>query len=94
LILAERATNAGSAAPSEQRLGRTLAANDFTDSPVNDLNKKERMSARMRERLTAVDALKPKRKRGRPKGSKNNEQPKRKRGRPKGSKNHPGQFTA
>jgi hypothetical protein len=66
----------------EQRLGRTLCASDFTDAAVNcpDGN----VSDRMRVRLAATESLPlgppapEKRKRGRPKGSKN----KRKRGRP------------
>ena len=36
----------------EQRLGRTLAASDFTDAPVNNPSK-ENMSERLRNRLTA-----------------------------------------
>lgn len=54
----------------EQRLGRTLMACDFTDAEVNDVGKGN-ISERMRNRLTAVDATPLKRKRGRPKGSKN-----------------------
>jgi hypothetical protein len=70
----------------EQRLGRTLMAYDFTDAEVNDVGKNN-ISERMRNRLMAVDAAPLRRKRGRPKGSKN--KPKRKRGRPLGSKNKP-----
>jgi hypothetical protein len=47
----------------ETRLGRTLMPSDFTDAPVNNPDKPN-MSARLFDRLT-------KRKRGRPKGSKN-----------------------
>jgi hypothetical protein len=68
----------------EQRLGRTLTASDFTDAPINDPSKGN-ISQRLRARLTATDSTPPRRKRGRPKGSKN----KPKRGRPKGSKNRP-----
>jgi hypothetical protein len=86
----------------EQRIGRTLCAEDFTDAPVNwpggDI------SDRMRARLLATESvrLEPmpvpadggpvvKRGRGRPKGSKNRPKvpEKRKRGRPLGSKNKP-----
>jgi hypothetical protein len=70
----------------EQRLGRTLMACDFADAEVNDPNKNN-ISERMRTRLTAVDPAPLRRKRGRPKGSKN--KPKRKRGRPLGTKNRP-----
>ena len=93
----------------EKRLGRTLCAGDFTDAAVNcpDGN----ISDRMRARLTATESmpLEPmpapvgnvvvpfKRKRGRPKGSKNKSKAadpesapaKRKRGRPLGRKNKP-----
>jgi hypothetical protein len=68
----------------EQRLGHTLTASDFTDVPANDPNK-DGISVRMRGRLATVDSTPPRRKRGRPKGSKN----KPKRGRPRGSKNRP-----
>jgi hypothetical protein len=54
----------------EKRLGRTLMACDFTDTEVNDPNK-HNISERMRNRLTTVDPMPLKRKRGRPKGSKN-----------------------
>jgi hypothetical protein len=74
----------------EKRIGRTLCAGDFTDAPVN-FPYMEGISDRLRARLTATESvpLEPtpvppdnvvvpfKRKRGRPKGSKN----KRKRGR-------------
>jgi hypothetical protein len=77
----------------EQRLGRTLMACDFIDVEVNSPSK-HNISERMRDRLSAVDAAPLRRKRGRPKGSKN--KPKRKRGRPPGSKNKPkaGQLPA
>jgi hypothetical protein len=66
----------------ERRIGRTLVASDFIpDVPANDPNNGNG-SERLRDRLIAADSTPPKRKRGRPKGSKN----KRKRGRrPKGS---------
>lgn len=57
----------------EKRLGRTLCASDFTEAMVNSPDK-EGISDRMRARLTATESLPlgpPKRKRGRPKGSKN-----------------------
>jgi hypothetical protein len=54
----------------EKRLGRTLMACDFDGAPVNDPNK-DGISDRMRDRLAAADSTPPKRKRGRPKGSKN-----------------------
>jgi hypothetical protein len=68
----------------EKRIGRTLCASDFTDAPVN-FPDKEGISDRMWARLTATESvpLEPtpappdnvvvsfKRKRGRPKGSKN-----------------------
>jgi hypothetical protein len=57
----------------EQRLGRTLCVEDFTEAVVNSPDK-ENISERMRQRLTATESLPlnpPKRKRGRPKGSKN-----------------------
>jgi hypothetical protein len=43
----------------EQRIGRTLMANDFTDAPVNDPNdpRRSRMSERMRHRLRAVVSM-------------------------------------
>jgi hypothetical protein len=93
----------------ERRLGRTLCAGDFTDAMVNC--PKEVFSDRLRQRLMATESmpLEPtpvpadnvvvpfKRKRGRPKGSKNKSKAAdpesapggRKRGRPKGSKNKP-----
>jgi hypothetical protein len=80
----------------ERRLGRTLCAGDFTDDMVNDPDRD--ISERMRQRLVATESCRldgpkaadpepvlVKRKRGRPRGSKN----KRKPGRPKGSKNKP-----
>jgi hypothetical protein len=67
----------------EIRLGRTLTAFDFTDAEVNDVGKGN-ISPRLRARLMATEC---RRRRGRPKGSKN--KPKRKCGRPKGSKNSP-----
>src|SRR5262245_7615595 len=71
----------------ERRIGRTLVASDFIpDVPANDPNKGN-VSQRLHNRLTAIDPTPLKRKRGRPKGSKN--KPKRKRGRPLGSKNKP-----
>jgi hypothetical protein len=55
----------------ERRIGRTLVAGDFiSDLAINDPNKRT-MSARLRDRLNAVVSLPLKRKRGRPKGSKN-----------------------
>lgn len=73
----------------EQRIGRTLMAGDFIpDLQVNDPNKGN-ISDRLRARLMATEC---RRRRGRPKGSKNKPKamaPKRKRGRPKGSKNRP-----
>lgn len=54
----------------EQRLGRTLVAGDFNAVPVNDPNKRP-ISPRLRARLTATESVPLKRKRGRPKGSKN-----------------------
>jgi hypothetical protein len=72
----------------EQRLGRTLCANDFVPSAgVNDPAYQKNMSDRLRQRLTATESVPldpPKRKRGRPLGSKD----KRKR-RPWGSKKRP-----
>jgi hypothetical protein len=80
----------------EGRIGRTLCAADFADAVVND--PEGDISDRLRQRLMATESVRLidtapadnvvvpfKRKRGRPKGSKN----KRKRGRPKGSKNKP-----
>jgi hypothetical protein len=59
----------------ERRLGRTLVAGDFIpDVPANDPNKRI-MSERLRERLTTADSTPLKRKRGRPKGSKNKPKP-------------------
>jgi hypothetical protein len=56
----------------ERRLGRTLVAGDFIpDVPANDPNKSN-MSERLRERLMAHDS---RRRRGRPKGSKNKPKP-------------------
>ena len=59
----------------EKRLGRTLCIDDFTDAMVNSPDKASGMSDRMRSRLTAVKSVRLdeplKRKRGRPKGSKN-----------------------
>jgi hypothetical protein len=57
-------SKSGSAAPS--------SPGDFTDAPVNDPHKSI-MSERMRDRLTATGSTPPqmRRKRGRPKGSKN-----------------------
>lgn len=76
----------------EQRLGRTLCADDFVpDAGVNNLDK-ENISDRMRDRLMATDPRSfEKRKRGRPKGSRDKQprKAKRKRGRPRGSKNKP-----
>jgi hypothetical protein len=60
----------------EKRLGRTLTTCDFTDAPINDLNS-ERISDRLLDRLNA----------GRTPPSSAEEPAKRKRGRPKGSKN-------
>jgi hypothetical protein len=57
----------------EKPLGRTLCASDFTDAMVN-FPDKGGVSDRMRQRLTAPESLPlgpPKRKRGRPLGSKN-----------------------
>jgi len=60
----------------EKRIGRTLCADDFTDAAVN-FRDKGGVSDRMRQRLTAAESLPlgppapEKRKRGRPKGSKN-----------------------
>jgi hypothetical protein len=51
----------------EKRLGRTLMACDFITERVNDPNKRN-ISQRMRARLTATEH---RRRRGRPKGSKN-----------------------
>ena len=66
----------------EMRIGRTLTACDFTACESGF------KSERLCNRLTAVvDAAPLRRKRGRPKGSKN--KPKRRRGRPLGSKNKP-----
>src|SRR5262245_61782900 len=71
----------------ERRIGRTLVASDFIpDVPANDPSK-DNISDRMRTRLRFTTSLALKRKRGRPKGSKN--RPKRKRGRPLGSRNKP-----
>lgn len=65
----------------EKRLGRTLCAADFTDAPVNS-PKFSGMSDRLRDRLTATTSAPldpPKRKRGRPKGSKDKLKRKRRR---------------
>jgi hypothetical protein len=51
----------------ERRLGRTLTAFDFTDAEVNDASK-DNISPRLRARLMATEC---RRRRGRPKGSKN-----------------------
>jgi hypothetical protein len=59
----------------EQRIGRTLCAADFADAVVND--PEGDISDRLRRRLTATKSVplngapSVKRKRGRPKGSKN-----------------------
>ena len=81
----------------EQRIGRTLCAQDFANAVVND--PEGDISDRMRDRLQAtesrpLDTPPPiKRGRGRPKGSKN-KLVKRKRGRPKRSRNKPKVATA
>jgi hypothetical protein len=51
----------------EKRLGRTLMADDFISAPCNNPNKPN-ISQRLRNRLIATEC---RRRRGRPKGSKN-----------------------